>query len=95
MHARRYKGVWEARESLHLTDLVASRALRVKGLIEELPVRKTMPEDLDSLVATVLERHPRRDRALDRLLSDMEALKISDQQLRFDMSVDSDWDGLG
>jgi hypothetical protein len=45
------------------------------------------------LVAAVLDNHPNRNQALDRILADINI--VDDEEIaRFDMQVDSDFDGL-
>ena len=61
-----------------------------------------------ALLGAVIQRHPRRDRALDRLLSDLEAAPsapaaahgawVDEEECRraeFDITCDNDFDGLG
>lgn len=49
------------------------------------------------LVAVVLDHHPNHDRALDRLLGDLDLARVEDEreQAEFDMQCDNDPDGLG
>ena len=61
-----------------------------------------------ALLGAVIQRHPRRDRALDRLLSDLDAAPsapdaahgawVDEEECRraeFDITCDNDFDGLG
>lgn len=58
------------------------------------PDRLALIEEL--LVAAVVEHHPRRDAALDRLLDDVEAFGVAEERERatYDMTCDNDFDGL-
>src|SRR4051794_38764078 len=49
------------------------------------------------LVAAVLDHHPNHDRALDRLLADVESAQAEEERERaeYDMRCDNDPDGLG
>ena len=54
------------------------------------PSRRSRVEEL--LVAAVIDNHPRRNQALDRIFADLAA--THEEAARFDMTVDSDFDGL-
>jgi hypothetical protein len=51
----------------------------------------------EMLVGAVLDSHPRRDAALDRILDDLCAAEDREEQERaaFDAAYDNDFDGLG
>lgn len=53
------------------------------------PSKKARIEEL--LVAAVLDNHPNRSNAIDRIFAD---LSIEEEAARHDMSVDNDFDGL-
>jgi hypothetical protein len=54
------------------------------------PSKRARIEEL--LVAAVIDNHPRRNQALDRIFADLAATQ--EEAARFDMGVDSDFDGL-
>jgi hypothetical protein len=54
------------------------------------PTKRSQIEEL--LVAAVIDNHPRRNAALDRIFADLTATQ--EEAARFDMTVDSDFDGL-
>ena len=59
------------------------------------PSKRLLIERL--LVGAVIDHHPNRERALDRLLDDVMAAPDAEQaeRARFDMTCDNDFDGLG
>lgn len=54
------------------------------------PSKRSQIEEL--LVAAVIDNHPRRNQALDRIFADLAATQ--EEAALFDMGVDSDFDGL-
>jgi hypothetical protein len=54
------------------------------------PSKRARIEEL--LVAAVIDNHPRRSQALDRIFADLTA--THEEAARFDMGIDSDFDGL-
>ena len=54
------------------------------------PSKKSRIEEL--LVAAVLDNHPNRNAALDRIFDDLQVLE--EEAARYNMSVDNDFDGL-
>jgi hypothetical protein len=54
------------------------------------PSKRSKIEEL--LVAAVIDNHPRRNAALDRIFADLTA--VQEEAARYDMGVDGDFDGL-
>jgi hypothetical protein len=54
------------------------------------PTKRSRVEEL--LVAAVLDNHPRRNQAIDRLFADL--VSVEEEAARFDMTVDNDFDGM-
>ena len=84
-----------------LDDMAASEAAEREERFESddyaaleaemaVPTKRSQIEEL--LVAAVIDNHPRRNAALDRIFADLTATQ--EEAARFDMTVDSDFDGL-
>ena len=85
-----------------LDDVAATPAARREPALRLVP--QFTPERLvlieELLVGAVLDSHPRRDEALDRLLDDLAGHRLhradeERERAAYDMTCDNDFDGLG
>src|SRR5581483_7660557 len=76
----------------HRGRLAHPRAALLHGRVGSVASRLHRIDDL--LVAAVIDRHPNRDGALDRLLDDL-SIDEERERAEFDRGYDNDFDGLG
>ena len=64
------------------------RPVKARRLAAELKRKANMLE-------AYLEAHPHRERAWERLIGDIQQAAVEREQNEYDMSCDSDYDGMG